>query len=164
MRMRTVLLGVVLGVLLALASAAPVRADTALTSAVAAAWFPRNVDAGLHDIAHQRVAESRACDCLDHRRMRSGTAEVLAWSESGSGPIANWATSALHNSILSNTSYGRIGCASLADGPRIWFACVLAAGPLPVGATVAAAAPVAALPDTAAVPDRIGQSWGVRLI
>jgi hypothetical protein len=154
LRMRTVLLGALLGVILALGVSAPVRADAGLTAAVAAAYFPRNVDGALHDIAHQRVAESRACGCLDHSRMRPGTAEVLGWNQGKADPISTaivgWARSSLHHGILSNGSYGRIGCATLLDGGRFWFACVLAAGPLPAGATtVGAAGPVAALPDTA---------------
>ena len=153
--MRHVLLGVLLAVILVLATAGPVRADGGLSSAVAAAYFPRNEDASLHDIAHQRVAELRACRCLEHDRMRSGTAEVLAWNDRSVNPLAtalaSWAGSALHRGILSNTSYGRMGCAEMADGSTHWFACVLAAGPLPAVATVAGPV-VAALPDTALEP------------
>jgi hypothetical protein len=149
--MRYVLLGVLLAVVLVLATAGQVRADGGLTTAVAAAYFPRNVDSALHDIAHQRVAELRSCRCLEHDRMRSGTAEVLAYNTGVANPVgtalASWAGSALHNGILSNTTYGRIGCAELADGSTHWFACVLAAGPLPAGAL--AGPIVVALPDTA---------------
>lgn len=154
--MRYVLLGVLIAVILVLATAAPVRADGGLTAAVAAAYFSRNVDATLHDIAHQRVAELRSCRCLEHDGMRPGTAEVLAWNQSVANPlataIATWAGSALHNGILSNTSYGRIGCAELADGSTHWFACVLAAGPLPAGGATVAGPIVTALPDTALGP------------
>lgn len=146
-----------LGVLLVLATAGPVRADGGLTAALASAYFLRNDDADLHEIAHQRVAELRNCDCLEHDRMRPGTAEVLAWNQGVANPIASalsqWAGSAVHRGILSNGSYGRIGCAELVDGSKHWFACVLAAGPLPAGGTAggtaAAPAPVVALPDTA---------------
>jgi len=146
---------VILGVLLVLGSVGHVRADGGLTAAVASAYFPRNADAELHEIAHQRVAELKSCDCLEHDRMRPGTAEVLAWNSGVASPIASalsqWTGSALHRGILSNSSYGRIGCAELADGPKHWFACVLSAGPLPAGGTAAAAAPAPApaLPDTA---------------
>jgi len=145
--MRYVLLGVLIAVILALATAGQVRADRGLTSAVAGAFFPRNADAVLHDIAHQRVAELRACRCLEHDRMRPGTAEVLAWNTNSPNPVgsavASWVGSAVHHGILSDTSKGRIGCAELADGSTHWFACVLADGPLP------AVAVVAVLPDTA---------------
>jgi len=163
--MRYVLLGALLGVLLILGTAGPVRADGGLTAAVAAAYFPRNVDAGLHEIAHQRVAEARACNCLDHDRMRAGTAEVLAWNQGAVNPItaavAMWAGSSVHHGILSSRSYGRIGCAEALDGSTHWFACVLAAGPLPAGATAAApapAAPVSVLPDTAMMPRSLGST------
>jgi hypothetical protein len=149
--MRYVLLGVLIAVILVFATVGQVRADGGLTSAVAAAYFPRNVDAALHDIAHQRVAELRACRCLEHDRMRTGTAEVLAWNDGVANPVvaavASWSGSALHRGILSNASYGRIGCAEAVDGTTHWFACVLAAGPLPAGAL--AAPVVTALPDTA---------------
>jgi hypothetical protein len=154
--MRYVMLGVLIAIILVLATAGQVRADGGLTSAVAAAYFPRNADATLHDIAHQRVAELRACRCLEHDRMRSGTAEVLAWNVGVANPTATaltaWAGSALHHGILSNTSYGRIGCAELADGSTHYFACVLAAGPLPTGGTAAAPAGLM-LPDTAMGPE-----------
>ncbi len=156
--MRKVVLGVLIGVALALGAVGQVRADDALTSAVAAAYFPRNVDGELHDIAHQRVAESSQCRCLDHDRMRSGTAEVLAWNEGSSAPIsaalADWSASSLHRGILSDRSYGRIGCASLLSGGRYWFACVVASGPLPAGGggITSADAPVMALPNTSLVP------------
>jgi hypothetical protein len=152
--MRYVLLGALVAGIIVVGTPGEVHADGGLTAAVAAAYFPRNLDGALHDIAHQRVAELRACDCLEHDGMRSGTAEVLAWNSGAGNPVAgalaSWAGSALHNGILSNRSYGRIGCAELADGSTHWFACVLAAGPLPV---VAAAAPAAAiLPDTSLAP------------
>ena len=69
--------------------------------------------------------------------MRPGTAEVLYNITRGSNPIqsavANWAASPVHHGILSNRSYGRIGCAEAADGDTHWLACVLTFGPLPVG-------------------------------
>jgi hypothetical protein len=154
--MRGLLYGL-LGVLFVLSAASPVRADGGLTDAIASAYFLRNVDSGLHSIAHQRVAEISACDCLDHDGMRPGTAEVLAWVRGVENPIAHtvgkWTDSPEHNAILSDRSWGRIGCAELvADGTH-WFACVFAAGPLPA----AAAAPVLVLPDTAmpAEPPRV---------
>ena len=149
-----------LGVVLILSIAGPVRADAGLTGAVAAAYFPRTVDDGLHEIAHQRVAELIACRCLEHDRMRPGTAEVLYNITRGSNPIqsavANWAASPVHHDILSNRSYGRIGCAEAADGDTHWLACVLTFGPLPVGTgsttTTSGTAPTIVLPDTAVAP------------
>lgn len=147
-----------LGVVLILSIAGPVRADAGLTGAVAAAYFPRTIDDGLHEIAHQRVAELRACRCLDHDLMRPGTAEVLFTVTRGSNPVqsavAAWLASPIHHDILSNRSYGRIGCAEAVDGDTHWLACVLASGPLPVSSgTASGRAPTFALPDTAiAVP------------
>lgn len=136
----------ILGAVLILSMAVPVRADVGLTDAVAAAYFPRTVDEGLHAIAHQRVIEISACGCLEHNGMRSGTAEVLAWNLDAANPVASalgaWRGSSTHNAILSDRQYGRIGCAERVVAGVHWFACVLAAGPLP-------APPVLALPDTA---------------
>ena len=78
-----------------------------------------------------------------------GEAEVLAYNTGVSNPVANavgqWIGSDLHRGILSNGSYGRIGCAeTVADGTH-WFACVLAKGPLPAQRVSSASA---ALPDT----------------
>jgi hypothetical protein len=139
-----------LGVVLVLSTAAPARADDGLTGAVEAVYFPRYADDGLHAIAHQRAEELRACDCLDHNGMRPGTAEVLYTSTNMPNPIqaaiAKWAASPVHNGILSDRSYGSIGCAEVVDGDTHWTACVLAPGPLPpsTGSTLVL------LPDTAA--------------
>ncbi|MCV0402690.1 MAG: hypothetical protein K5924_03155 [Chloroflexi bacterium] len=149
-----------LGLALLLAAVAPVRADTGLTNTVAAAYFPRNADSGLHAIAHERVAEIAACQCLSHDGRRDGTAEVLAWNRGMSDPVsavvANWQSSSGHHAILSKTTYGRIGCAEAVTGDTHWFACVLATGPLPAAAPPAAKVPQPApptggmlLPDTA---------------
>ena len=147
-----------LGVVLILSVAGPVRADAGLTGAVAAAYFPRTVDDGLHEIAHQRVAELLACRCLEHDLMRPGTAEVLYTLTRGSNPVesavAAWSRSPIHHAILSNRSYGRIGCAEAVDGDTRWLACVLTFGPLPIGSgtasgTASGSAPTLALPDTA---------------
>jgi len=143
-----------LGVVLILSIAGPVRADAGLIEAVAAAYFPRALDDGLHEIAHQRVAELLACRCLEHDLMRPGTAEVLYTVTRGSNPvesaIAAWSRSPIHHDILSNRSYGRIGCADAVDGDTHWLACVLASGPLPAGSgTAPATAPTFELPDTA---------------
>ena len=83
--------------------------------------------------------------------------------------VASWTGSALHDSILSNTSYGRIGCAEAADGSTHWFACVLAAGRFQLGlsriaATGAAAHVVAALPDTAMSDSPIAWSARARVV
>jgi cysteine-rich secretory family protein len=140
-----------LGVVLILSTAAPARADAGLTAAVAAAYFPRTEDVGLHEIAHQRAAELRACRCLDHSGMRPGTAEVLYTSTGYSNPvqaaIVKWTGSPTHNAILSNPSYGRIGCAATSSGDTSWLVCVLAPGPLPAG--IGSVATVMVLPDTA---------------
>jgi hypothetical protein len=142
--------------LAALPMASPVRADDGLTNAVAAAYFPRNVDTNLHAIAHARVAELAACECLEHDNMRPGTAEVIAFNAGMSNPaahaVAQWSGSPAHDAILSNRSYGRIGCAETVAAGTHWFACVLAAGPLP--APPPPAPPVLLLPNTAmAAPD-----------
>jgi hypothetical protein len=155
--MRYLTLGAVLllGALLVLALARPVRGDGGLTDAVAGAYFPRTADAGLHAVAHQRVAEIGACGCLDHAAMQPGTAEVLAWNSGLASPVASavgqWIASPTHNTILSDGSYGRIGCAEGVTAGAHWFACVLAAGPLPVQPPAAQqpARPVTALPNTA---------------
>lgn len=151
--MRYLLLGVVLlvGAVFILSTAGPVEGDIGLTDAVASAYFPRTVDEGLHVIAHQRVAEMGACGCLDHGGRRPGTAEVLAWNVRVADPVGHvvsqWIGSPTHNAILSDRALGRIGCAEgIASGTH-WFACVLAAGPLP--AQPAAVQPVMVLPDTA---------------
>lgn len=124
-----------LGVVLVLSTAGPARADDGLSGAVAAAYFPRYVDDGLHAIAHQRVDELRACDCLDHDGMRPGTAEVLYTSTLMPNPtqaaVAKWAASPIHNGILGDQTYGSIGCAEAVEGDTHWIACVLAPGPLP---------------------------------
>jgi hypothetical protein len=127
-----------LGVVLVLSTAGPARADDGLSEAVAAAYFPRYVDDGLHAIAHQRVEELLACNCLEHDGMRAGTAEVLYTSTNMPNPIqtavAKWAASPVHNGILSDRSYGSIGCADVVEGNTHWTACVLAPGPLPPSA------------------------------
>jgi hypothetical protein len=141
--------GLVLGVVLVFTIVGPVRADGGLTDAVAAAYFPRTVDSGLHSIAHERVAQLSACACLDHDGIRSGTAEVLAWNSGEANPsggaVQQWIKSPVHDGILSNSSYGRIGCAELVSGAVHWFACVLAAGPLPTPSGPS----IALLPNTA---------------
>jgi hypothetical protein len=132
--MRKILVGSVLFLAIAtLAFAMPARADGGLTGAVASAWFPRAEDAGLHTIAHQRVMEISACkSCMNHDGMRAGTAEVLGYNAGYSNPIAkvvaSWASSPVHNGILSDRSYGRIGCAERVVGGEHWFVCVLATG------------------------------------
>lgn len=145
----------VLGVILlgsTLTTAGSARADSGLTDAVAAAFLVRHVDAGLHEIAHARVAEVAAAGRLTHDGMRPGTAEVLAYNEGVANPVANavgqWIDSDLHRGILSDGSYGNIGCAETVAGGRHWFACVLTTGPLPAqgsGGTTA-------LPDTRMAP------------
>ena len=136
----------------------PAVADDGLTGAIAAAYFPRYADADLHAIAHERVAELAACECLNHDGMRSSTAEVVAFNGGVSDPIqhvvSQWQQSPLHNAILANTSYGRIGCAELVVGGTHWFACVLTWGELPPAPAVQSvqSAPqqgAALLPDTA---------------
>jgi hypothetical protein len=92
--------------------------------------------------------------------MRPGTAEVLAMNAGVSDPVANavnqWIGSSFHRGVLSDGSYGRIGCAeTVADGVH-WFACVLATGPLPVQGGSSGAG----LPDTSthALPAAITSS------
>jgi hypothetical protein len=144
---------VLLGIVLVLTTASPARADDGLTDAVADAYFPRFMDEGLHAIAHDRVAELRACNCLDHGGMRQGTAEVLYTVTLGTDPIGSalrsWADSPLHHGILSDRSYGRIGCAVTAAGDTHWVACVLAVGALPAQGGSSPPAGGFLLPDTA---------------
>ena len=146
----------VLGAVLLFSTAGVARADGGLTDAIARAFLVRTVDAGLHDIAHARVAQLAAAGELSHHGMRPGTAEVLAWNEGVANPIANavgqWIGSSFHRGILSDGSYGRIGCAELvADGVH-WFACVLAAGPLPAQSGSSAGSGSVVLPDTGLQP------------
>ncbi|MGH2444817.1 MAG: hypothetical protein ACRDGD_02075 [Candidatus Limnocylindria bacterium] len=127
---------VLIAVAVLLALAAPVRADAGLANAVAAAYFPRTPDAGLHAIAHERVQEISACaGCMNHDRIRPGTAEVLGFNAGYPNPataiVSSWGGSGIHDGILSDRSLGRIGCAEAVVDGEHWFACVLAAGPLP---------------------------------
>lgn len=175
---------------LVLAITTPVRADGGLTGAVAASYFPRNVDAGLHSIAHARASEISACPtCMNHSLMRAGTSEVLAYNFGSADPIgeavAGWRNSPMHNSILGNGSLGSIGCAQVAVAGVNYFACVLAPGALPSGpapapapappaapapgspggGSVAGGQPVAvALPDTATPLDRHGDAARVLFV
>lgn len=151
-----VLIGLTLALAL-VAPVAPVRADNGLTGAVAANWFPRTVDGGLHSIAHARVAEISCPGCMNHSLQRAGTWEVLAWN-SGlgdpiSGAIAGWKGSPVHNAILSDRSLGRIGCAQATVSGVDYFVCVLAPG-----GTVSAPAPSA--PKPAPAPPSGGSSGG----
>ena len=88
--------------------------------------------------------------------MRAGTAEVLAWNLGEAYPVADavgkWTGSPTHNAILSDRQFGRIGCAERIVGATHWFACVVAAGPLPAQA----AAPPVDLPDTAMPGPAVG--------
>lgn len=148
--MRKLMIASSLVLLLGLAT--PAKADVSLTSAVAAAYFPRTVDGELHAIAHERVLEISACNsCMDHDGMRPGTAEVLGDNSGYADPItavlASWSGSATHDGILSDASYGRIGCAERAVGDRHWFVCVLAAGGSAARGTSTGG--VTSLPDTA---------------
>jgi hypothetical protein len=143
-----------LGAILLFSSAGLARADVGLTDAVANAFLTRHVDAGLHEIAHARVAEIAAAGRLTHDGMRPGTAEVLAFNAGVADPLANavgqWIDSDFHRGILSDGSYGRIGCAELvADGTH-WFACVLATGSLPAQGSGG----TSVLPDTGMVAPR----------
>ena len=133
----------------------PVRADSGLTGQVAAAYMPRFEDAGLHAIAHERVTEVSACaDCLTHDLIRAGTAEVLGLNAGVADPIAGiigqWRGSSAHDAILSDQQWGRIGCAERVVAGVHYFACVLAAGPLPV--TASAPTPPASPPPDSTAP------------
>lgn len=154
---------VLLGLCLALAIAPPVLADGGLTDEIAGAYFPRYADAGLDEMAHERVAELSTCACLEHDAIRAGTAEVIAYNSGIANPVSavvsRWADSPIHDGILSDQSYGRIGCAELVSGGVHWFACVLSAGPLPPVATSSGSDPVL-LPDTAmALPTATRRPW-----
>lgn len=140
----------------------PVSADSGLTGAVSAAYFPRTIDAGLHSIAHQRALEIGACPtCMNHNLMRAGTSEVLAFNFGSGDPIGDavrmWQNSPVHNGILADGSLGSIGCAQAVVAGTNYFACVLAPGgvavalapaPAPAPPAAGAAAPQLALPDT----------------
>jgi hypothetical protein len=166
----------VVAVVLVFSTSGVARADGGLTDAVASAYFVRTVDAQLHEIAHARAAEIAAAGTLSHDGGRDGTAEVLAWNRGMEDPVSRvvslWLSSSGHNAILSDRSYGRIGCAEKVVGDVHWFACVLAFGPLPAQpaqpappdpepATTAARAgaepPTLALPDTS-VPLATGRN------
>ncbi|MGI8829647.1 MAG: hypothetical protein ACR2I5_07770 [Candidatus Limnocylindria bacterium] len=154
---------VLLGLCLALALAPPALADVGLIDEIAGAYFPRYADARLHQIAHERLAELSTCDCLEHDGIRAGTAEVIAYNAGIANPVSavvsRWADSPIHDGILSDWSYGRIGCAELVGGGVHWFACVLAAGPLPPAATSSGPGPFL-LPDTAmALPTATRRPW-----
>lgn len=157
--MPRLLIGLVLVILLT----SPVRADSSLTAAIAAAYLPRFEDAGLHAIAHERVIEISACDdCFTHDLMRAGTAEVLGFNAGLTDPvtaiIGQWTGSPGHDAILSDPRWGRIGCAEVVAGGAHYFACVLASGPLPAPPPISPPIsppnsppdpPAALLPDTA---------------
>jgi hypothetical protein len=149
-----------LGAVFVLSTAGPVEGDIGLTDAVAAAYFPRTVDEGLHSIAHQRVAEMSACGCIDHDGRRPGTAEVLGWNVGVADPVAHvvsqWIGSPTHHAILADHAMGRIGCAEGVASGTHWFACVLATGPLP-------AQPIMVLPDTA-IPAEGAAAPGFRFV
>ena len=138
---RAVIVVGILAIALAVPPSSAVRADPGLTSAIATAYFLRYEDADLHAIAHQRVEELAACDCLTHDGMRSGTAEVIAYNsgmpDAISAVVGGWQGSPAHNAILSDGSYGRIGCAELVAEGTHWFACVLTFGALPPAPTPA---------------------------
>ncbi len=152
-----------LGLCLALALAPPALADGGLTDEIAGAYFQRYADARLHEVAHERVAELSTCDCLEHDGIRTGTAEVIAYNSGIANPVSavvsRWADSPIHDGILSDQSYGRIGCAELVSGGVHWFACVLAAGPLPPAAKSSGSDPFL-LPDTAiSLPTTARRPW-----
>lgn len=146
----------VLGAVLLFSTAGATQADTGLTDAVAAAFLVRHVDVALHDIAHARVTELAAAGLLSHDGMRPGTAEVVAYNTGVADPVANavgqWIDSDLHRGILSDGSYGRIGCAETVANGTHWFACVLAAGPLPAQGTASGSS---GLPDTSMAPGTV---------
>ncbi|HSM16309.1 MAG TPA: CAP domain-containing protein [Gemmatimonadales bacterium] len=127
-----VLLGVVLGILLALSN--PASADDGLTALVNAAYPARATDATLHDIAHQRAVEISTD--FSHAGRREGTAEVLAWNSGSSDPVGHvvgqWQGSPDHDAILSDPTYDLIGCGSITVDGAYYAACVLMAASEPV--------------------------------
>jgi hypothetical protein len=151
---------ILLGVILVLGLASPVRADGDLIAAVSVVYGSRTVDADLHAIAHERVVEISSCGaCMNHDGMRSGTAEVLGYNAGYPDPVTavvrTWRSSSTHNGILSDHSLGRIGCAQRVVAGGHYFVCVLAGGGSwsgPNAAPAPAAAPAegtVSLPDTA---------------
>jgi len=150
-------LRLLIGLLLVVFVTSPVRADSDLTTTIAAVYMPRFEDAGLHAIAHERVIEVSACDgCLTHDLMRAGTAEVLGFNAGMTDPVSavigQWTGSPDHDAILSDPRWGRIGCAERTVDGDHFFACVLAAGPLPAPALPVSSSEgsgIVGLPDTA---------------
>jgi hypothetical protein len=119
-----------MGVILVLVAATPVRGATELTDGVNARWFPRSPSTTLHAIAVERVLEiSRCGQCMTHTLQRRNTAEVLGYNAGYTDPIRQviraWAQSAIHNAILSGRDLHRIGCAHRVVSGRHYFACVL---------------------------------------
>lgn len=82
--------------------------------------------------------------------MNAGVADPVAHA------LNHWFGSGLHRGILSDGSYGRIGCEEAVDDGVHWFACVLATGPLPAQAGSAAGLPDTSLelPSTPATASR----------
>lgn len=119
-----------MGVILVLVMATPVRAGGDLTSAVQARWGQRYVSVTLQAIARERVIEISRCKlCMTHALQRRGTAEVLGWNAGYTDPIAQvvrvWAGSGIHNAILSDRDLHRIGCAHRIVSGKHYFVCVL---------------------------------------
>jgi hypothetical protein len=87
-----------------------------------------------------------------HGAIPAGTAEVLGYNSGFSDPVAevirSWQSSPVHNGILSDRSYGRIGCAERSIGGKHWFVCVLATCGW-TGRAGASTGGGASLPDTA---------------
>lgn len=150
-----------------LMTATAARAEPGLADAVASAYFPRTASADLRAVAGERAAEISACaTCMNHDRMRPGTAEVLGFNSGIADAVDHvvdqWRASPAHDAILLDPELGRIGCAERVASGVHYFACVLAPGPLPdprvaIPASIAAApggpsSVVIALPDTAALP------------
>lgn len=112
----------------------------------------RDIDPGLTLIAEQRVVEIQSD--WSHNGQRAGTAEVLAYNETGvEGAVQQWRDSPGHAAILFDSTLTRIGCAMAIDNTGLmWYACILAPGvsaQAPPAVTPASEAPVVMLPDTA---------------
>jgi hypothetical protein len=62
--------------------------------------------------------------------------------------VNQWFENPVHRAILSDGSYGSIGCAEAVVGGTHWFAYVLAGGPFPISGESASESGTMLLPDT----------------
>ena len=96
---------------------------------LAATGIDRAVDPELTAIAERRAVEIQAD--FSHADADPCCAEVIAWNSGAADPVAHvvdqWRGSPPHWAILTDPSYGAIGCAVSTGGARTYAVCVLAA-------------------------------------